>query len=369
MDSAHLQQAIKAAANFSTDSTALDVQEIGSGNINDTFVVTGQNQPPFVLQRLSPQAFNAPELICENLEVLGRHLPAERIAALVPGRRWAIPHLLTSREDKLWWRDDNNDFWRALSYIADTTTLTCLSSVDQALEVGRALATFHSLVRDISPDALHVTIAHFHETPHYFRLYQQALAANPSCLENPLAMECRHFISEHHEGLAVLEEARSRGELTTTTIHGDPKLANILFDNQTSQACAFIDLDTLGPGLLLYDLGDCLRSCCNRGGSTYNVNSSHFDSDFCLAILTGYLEKGRQLLTSGDGKHLLAAIRLIPFELGLRFFTDYLSGCHYFKTAGPEETLQRAAAQFHLVASIDKQADSLTTEITALLAP
>ena len=103
MDCANLQQALAAARNFSPEGADLQVSEIGAGNINDTFLVSAKGQTPFILQRLSSQAFSAPELICENLDLLSRHLPAHRIASLVPARRWAIPHLLASRQDHLWW--------------------------------------------------------------------------------------------------------------------------------------------------------------------------------------------------------------------------------------------------------------------------
>ncbi|MEN8257575.1 MAG: aminoglycoside phosphotransferase family protein [Thermodesulfobacteriota bacterium] len=365
MDSSQLQKAHEAARQFISGENGLQIDEIGAGNINDTFLVSSNDQPAFILQRLSPQAFNAPELICENLATLNNSLPAEHLHRFVPHRRWAIPQLLTTLAGNQWWCD-NHGTWRALSYIGNTTTLSSLTSQHQAREVGRALAIFHNLAREIPAAGLHITIPHFHETPHYFRLYEAALSTNPSCPKNALAAECQNFIEEHRGFVAILEEARLRGELQTTTIHGDPKLANILFDQETSRACALIDLDTVGPGLLLYDIGDCLRSCCNPGGCAYDLDTTCFDRDICLEILHGFLEDGRHLLNASDKKYLLAAIRLIPLELGLRFFTDYLQGCHYFKTASPEETLQRAAAQFRLTASIERQQDLLEEKLQTL---
>ncbi len=366
MKSSSQQKALDAASHFTASRADLNVCEIGSGNINDTFLVSCQDAAPFILQRLSSQAFESPELICENLQVLNNHLSNEHTIRHTAGRRWALPQLVNTQQGKLWW-SDGTDIWRALTYIDHTTTLPCLQSTDQALEVGRALAIFHSLVRPIAPDALQVTIPHFHETPHYFKLYEDALATNHSWPANDLARQCNQFIKEHRDIISILEEARVNGELKTTTTHGDPKLANILFDKQTGQACSLIDLDTVGPGLLLADIGDCLRSCCNPGGATYDLESTRFDVNLCLAIMEGYLDKGRHLLDAGDKKYLLTAIRLIPFELGLRFFTDYLQGCHYFKTTGPEQTLQRAAAQFHLVASIEQQLESLSHRLDQLL--
>jgi hypothetical protein len=62
---------------------------------------------------------------------------------------------------------------------------------------------------------------------------------------------------------------------------------------------------------------------------------------------------GRQFLTEADKDYLYHSIRLITFELGLRFFTDYLEGDRYFKTRYDGHNLQRARVQFKLVESIE----------------
>ena len=367
MESASQPQALEAARQFVSSQADIDVREIGSGNINDTFLVSSSEKSPFILQRLSSEAFASPELICKNLQVLNSSLPSDTIARLVSDGRWEIPLLLKSIQGDTFWTDSSGHIWRALSYIDKSLTLDSVDSQKQALEVGRALAIFHNLVSPITPDSLQVTIPHFHDTPRYFKLYKEALATYPACDGNDLFNHCCAFIDEHEAFITLLEDSLAAGELKVTTTHGDPKLANILFDKDSGKACAFIDLDTVGPGLLLTDIADCLRSCCNPGGGTYDLATTRFDSTICLAIMEGYLEHGRHLLTEGDKKHLLTAIRLIPFELGLRFFTDYLQGCHYFKTSSPQQTLQRAAAQFRLVSSIEAQSQSLESQLAPLL--
>ncbi len=358
--------AVRAAAHFSASAAGLRVAEIGSGNINDTFLVRGPGQAAFILQRISRQAFSRPEQICANLQVISRHLPPHTVAALVPARRWVVPQLLGSREQGLWWCDATGNFWRAQSYVAEAVTLPGLASLAQAQEVGRSLAIFHSLVAAIPPTALQAAIPHFHQTPHYFKLYEQSCQAANQPQASELTNQCHHFIQQRAHQLSTLEDAKQRGELHETVIHGDPKLANILFDSKTHQACALIDLDTVGPGLRLYDLGDCLRSCCNRSDPDQKPEHTRFDLERCRAILSGYLEHGRPLLTAADHSYLYDAIRLIPLELGLRFFSDYLTGCHYFKTSDPLHTLHRALAQFQLVASIEAQHKELVELLEGL---
>ncbi|RPI33795.1 MAG: aminoglycoside phosphotransferase, partial [Nitrospiraceae bacterium] len=138
--------------------------------------------------------------------------------------------------------------------------------------------------------------------------------------------------------------------------HGDPKVNNILMDNATGQAVSIVDLDTVKPGLVHYDIGDCLRSGCNPlGEETEEWEAVQFNPDLCRSILQGYIPMAREFLTENDFAYLFDAIRLIAFELGLRFFTDYLEGDVYFKVNRPDHNLARALVQFRLAESIESQ--------------
>ena len=61
------------------------------------------------------------------------------------------------------------------------------------------------------------------------------------------------------------------------------------------------------------------------------------------------------------------AIRLIAFELGLRFFTDYLAGNVYFKVKYPEHNLARALVQFKLTESIEIQENAIRIIISSFV--
>lgn len=175
------------------------------------------------------------------------------------------------------------------------------------------------------------------------------------------------FVAARRHAAGVLEQARQSGVLTTRTMHGDPKLSNILFDAATGQAVALVDLDTVQPGLVHYDLGDCLRSCCNTAGEQPAAHARvEFDLDICHGILQGYLGEARRFLAAADYAYLQAAIRLIPLELGIRFLTDHLQGDVYFKTDAPEQNLQRAMTQFQLTLSIERRAHRIGRIIAEL---
>jgi Ser/Thr protein kinase RdoA (MazF antagonist) len=225
-----------------------------------------------------------------------------------------------------------------------------------AAQVGFALGHFHCLVSDLNPDYLHDTLPSFHIAPDYLRQYQQVLQQDTVF---PKDAYCAEFIAQHQHFTAELETAKQQGVLKLRVIHGDPKLNNFLFDKHSGKVISLIDLDTVKPALVHYDIGDCLRSCCHNA-------DDEFDLAVCEVLLKNYLHEVRAFFTDADYAYLYSAIRLLPFELGLRFYSDYLQGNRYFKVTDEKQNLQRASAQFHLCASIIKQEADIQQLISRL---
>jgi Ser/Thr protein kinase RdoA (MazF antagonist) len=161
-------------------------------------------------------------------------------------------------------------------------------------------------------------------------------------------------VSTRRDWAHVLENAREQGKLHLRPVHGDPKVDNVMIEKSTGNAISLVDLDTVKPGLIHYDIGDCMRSACNPlGEETEKWEAVRFDPEIGAAILQGYLAQARNFLRPADYEYLFDSIRLLTFELGLRFFTDYLAGNVYFKVKHPKHNLQRALVQFKLTESIE----------------
>jgi Ser/Thr protein kinase RdoA (MazF antagonist) len=267
-----------------------------------------------------------------------------------------MPIIYPTRDGKDYYLDSEGGVWRALSFIEETRCSDVITSLGQAEEVGFALGRFHRLVKDLDPRCLHDILPGFHITPHYLERFTAVAAQTKVTAATPELRFCFAFIEARRQQASVLEEAKYQG-LSLRPIHGDPKLNNILFDEKSDLAISIVDLDTVKPGLVHYDLGDCLRSCCNRTGECPpNIAAVHFDLDLCRAILKGYFAEARDFLDKHDYALVYEAIRLIPFELGLRFLTDHLEGNKYFKVNAAEQNLYRAMTQFRLTASIEQNA-------------
>ncbi len=357
---------IAVAQQFQPASPILDVREHGSGNVNDTYLVTlAKPAAPFILQRINTHVFRCPELVMLNMcaftEHVRKRLEREETSS---ARVWLVPQILRTRQGENHYLASDGTFWRALSFIPGAQTHDRIKNGDHAREVGYALGRFQSLISDLGIDRLHDTLEGFHITPRYLRHYDEVLARNGHVRVSPEASYCAMFVEERRRWASVLEDATARRELDLRPIHGDPKVNNIMIDETTGQAVSMIDLDTVKPGLVHYDIGDCLRSSCNPlGEETDDLNAVRFDTDLCQAILQGYLPLARDFLSDADCAYLLDAIRLIPFELGLRFYTDYLEGNVYFKTRHPDHNLCRAIVQFNLAASVELQ----QTQIRAII--
>lgn len=340
----------------------------GAGNVNDTYLVTVASnddtrpQQRFVLQRINTHVFRQPELILLNMRAFLTHM--ERHAAQAAGQsaaRWEMPRILsavTTGQD--YYVDQEGAFWRAISLIEAAKTHAKIRDAAHAREAGSALGRFHRLLSDLHPAQLHDTLPGFHVTPQYVAHYDQVLQGKTARVrsqgeDTEAVTQGLQFVAERRGWASVLEDALARGELALRAIHGDPKVDNILIDEASGKAVSIIDLDTVKPGLVHYDIGDCLRSCCNLAGEeTTDLSSVTFDTDLCRIILEGYLEEAARFFTPADYHYLYDSIRLITFELGLRFFTDYLAGDVYFKVKHSSHNLQRARVQFRLTECIEQ---------------
>ena len=353
------QQFINPIINQSDSAQISDIQAFGSGNINDTFLVSLKKNktevfPSFILQRINTHVFRSPKLVIQNMRIYSDHL-RDRLQKSPLDRAWEVPQILPTQQGQDYWQTEDGEFWRSLSFIANSQSFDAIASIAQAEEVGYALGTFHHLTSDLDPAKLADTLVGFHITPRYLQQYQEVIATS-KVKRSPEVDYCYKFISTHEGLAAILEDAKALGKLPLRTMHGDPKVNNILFDRHTQLAVSVIDLDTVKSGLVHYDIGDCLRSGCNpMGEEVADWQSVKFETELCQGILQGYLAIAKSFLTEYDYAYIYDAVRVITFELGLRFFTDYLAGNPYFNVQYPEQNLWRSLVQFRLVESIESQ--------------
>jgi len=347
---------------FNVSGRLVTINPTGNGNVNDTFLAIFRNtfaEEQVILQRVNHLVFPKPEAIMHNLRCLTAHVhPKLESEADTADRVWQMPRIVKTRDGMDFFLDEAGEVWRVITKIASATAFDEAQNAEHAAECGAVLGHFHWLVSDLDTQTMIDPLPGFHITPGYLAKYDATLADMPQAQERLTAsMEARRmamFIEERRGFASTLQQALGSGELTRRMMHGDPKVNNIMIDDFTGKGTAMIDLDTVSPGLIHYDFGDALRSICNHAGEDeQNLSKVVFDLDLCSAFCKGYMAHARSFLTDADRKYLYDAIRLITFELGLRFFQDYIAGSVYFKIRHPEQNLNRARVQFRLCESIE----------------
>ena len=343
----------RAAAAFCRDGATCPLSLLGRGNINDTFLVASAASS-FVLQRINRQVFPQALSVINNFAKVTRHLSGRRMQTGKPFRT-ALP--VPTLAGELFFRDAQGEYWRGQTYLPHTSCST-LTSIDQAFQIGRILARFHNLVADLDVQCLADPLPGFHNLAQYLQEFDR-LPTKGQTATNAASRYCFQAIRQGRQRAASLEEAKNSGLLPVQAIHGDPKIDNFLFDDQ-GLADGMLDLDTVGVGIVHYDLGDCMRSCCNRGGeSGADGLAVFFDMAICRAILSGYFSLPQQLLSVGQRAYIFDAVLAISFELGVRFLTDHLRGNIYFKVRQDGENLVRAERQFRLVEDIVRREEEI----------
>jgi Ser/Thr protein kinase RdoA (MazF antagonist) len=303
-----------------------------------------------------------------NMRLVTEHVSSILARGLFdPERRWKVVRVLPAGNGGDYWVDPAGSFWRAISFIGSSRSFETIQNEHHAREVGYAMGVFQRLINDLPIATLADTLEGFHVTPLYLNHFDEVLGNYRTAISKEIDY-CIRFINARREWAHVLENAKAGGRLHLKPIHGDPKVNNVLMDSETGLALSMVDLDTVKPGLVHYDIGDCIRSGCNpMGEAADRWEEIRFEVDLCKAVLQGYFSIARDLLTQSDINYLFDAIRLIPFELGLRFLTDHLEGNVYFKTSRPEHNLYRALVQFQLTWSIESQEDAIRAIIRDLI--
>ena len=335
------------AARFDCIGQILSIDPHGKGLINDTFLVT-TTDARYILQRINRHVFPHPRRIMANLERIAAHIAAR------PGADVRLPELIAPVDPTRGYVEQDGHIWRMTEFVAGARVIEKIENASQGRRLGQALGAFHFALHDLAPDEIAISLPGFHLTPDYLERFDQILRDNDGVDQGETMRRCIGAVDSRRTLAAALEEPRQNARLPERVVHGDPKIDNVLFDATGEQVLSIIDLDTVQPGLIHHDIGDCLRSCCNRRGEgATDPAEIRFDLDICYAILEGYARQMREVLTPTEIDLLFDGIRLMPYELGIRFLTDHLNGNRWFRVDYPKQNLDKALVQFALLAAIE----------------
>lgn len=353
--------------NLITDSFSIGGNYVGSerkndGNINSTFVlsfVDGGKTHKYTLQKINTYVFKKPDELMSNIAGVTAHIRKS-------GRMQTLD-FLKSRDGKYYCVDGDGNYWRCYRYVDGVHTFNTIDSAEVFRGAGEAFGRFQSILADYPIDRLYDTIPNFHNTASRLEDFKKSVAADKAGRADGVREEI-NFILGRENDAHVLTDMIKSGKLPLRVTHNDTKLNNILFDNETGEGVCIIDLDTVMPGLSLYDFGDSIRFGANTAAEDEpDTDKISLDLGLYRAYTEGYLSSAGESLTETEIGLLPFSAKLMTLELCMRFLGDYLDGDRYFKINYPEHNLVRTRAQIKLVSDIESKLGEME-KITAAAA-
>ncbi|MEG0722540.1 MAG: aminoglycoside phosphotransferase family protein [Lachnospiraceae bacterium] len=356
----------EAIGQFQFEGILVDDKPYGSGHINDTFLlqfkIAEMGTIRVILQRMNKSIFTKPVELMENILGVTSYLREQIIKRGGDPERETL-NVIRTVDEKPYYLDSEGDYWRSYKFIEGATCYDQVENPDDFYQSAVAFGNFQCLLADYPAHTLHETIKGFHDTKARFKVFQAAVAKDEFHRAASVKKEIA-FVLAHEEVANIFSDLQAAGEIPLRVTHNDTKLNNIMIDDKTGKGICAIDLDTVMPGLAMNDFGDSIRF----GASTATEDERDLDKVSCDMELfelytKGYIEGCAGRLTNKEIELMPMGAKVMTFECGMRFLTDYLEGDHYFKIHRENQNLDRCRTQFTLVADMEKKWDTMQTVI------
>ena len=337
-----------AAYAFQINGQPVACKEFGSGHINQTLKLQTDTGDCYILQKINQYVFRQPVQLMENACAVTEFLRAKD-----PDPRHTL-RFIDAQDGKCYHIDENGDFWRMYEFM-EGISLDIPETEEDFYQSALAFGNFQMLLADFPAATLHETIPEFHNTVDRYRLLRQSIEADPCDRLKDVAPEV-DFLMQHEQMACTLQHMRQEGKLPLRVTHNDTKMNNVLLDRQTRKHLCVLDLDTVMPGLSLYDFGDSIRF----GAATAAEDDPSITMDLHLfeVYTRGFLTAATNL-TEAEVQMLPLSAVVLTIETAVRFLKDYLDGDLYFKIHYPNQNLVRARAQIRLAADMIRQLEDM----------
>jgi hypothetical protein len=323
------------------------------------------DKPDYILQRINHHIFKNVPKLQDNILRVTSHIrkKLEQTPGANPDRETLT--LIPALDGKPYFKDEEGNFWRIYIFIDKNRSYDRVESPAQAYEGGKAFGRFQYLISDLEGDPLHETIPNFHNMDMRLKTFFETVKNDPANRVSKAGPEIK-FVEERAEVMTRILRLGEEKKIPERITHNDTKFNNVLLDENDKRLCV-IDLDTVMPGYIHYDFGDSIRTTTNTGNEDEkDLSKVEMDIRLFEAYSKGFLEETKSFLTPVEIDNLAFSGKMMTFIIGLRFITDYLDGDHYFKIHHEHHNLQRAKAQFKLVASMERQFEDMQKIIEEL---
>lgn len=350
----------EAIGNFRYEGVLVDECPYGSGHINDTYLLTFEiaemGKIKVILQRMNKSIFTKPVELMENIMNVTTYLRKKIIENGGDPERETLNVIRTVKGEP-YFVDSTGEYWRSYKFITDATSFDQVESPDDFYQSAVAFGNFQRLLADYPAETLHETIEGFHDTRARFQVFKKAVEADVCGRAASVQKEIQ-FVLDHEDVANVFGELLDKKEIPIRVTHNDTKLNNIMIDNKTRKGICVIDLDTVMPGLAMNDFGDSIRfGASTAAEDETDLSKVSCDMELFEIYTKGFIEGCGGKLTEKEIDLMPMGAKVMTFECGMRFLTDYLQGDTYFKIHRENQNLDRCRTQFKLVEDMEAKWD------------
>lgn len=352
----------EAIANFRYEGILVDERPYGSGHINDTFLLTfdisGMGRLRVILQRMNTEIFKEPEQLMENIIGVTSYLRNIITENGGDPERETL-NVIRTVANRSFFVDSEGGYWRSYKFIEGATSYDQVETPEDFYQSAVSFGNFQKLLADYPAETLHETIKGFHDTKARFATFKKAVEEDVCGRAASVQKEIQ-FVLDHEDVANVFGDMLEKGELPLRVTHNDTKLNNIMIDDRTRKGICVIDLDTVMPGLAMNDFGDSIRfGASTAAEDEQDLSKVSCDMDLFDIYAKGFIEGCAGKLTDKEIELLPMGAKVMTFECGMRFLTDYLEGDHYFKIHREGHNLDRCRTQFKLVEDMEAKWDTM----------
>ncbi|MEI6674059.1 MAG: aminoglycoside phosphotransferase family protein [Verrucomicrobiota bacterium] len=337
-------------------------EEIDSGHINATYSGTFRQADGslrrYIFQSINRKVFKDPYAVMHNVECVTRHIN-DKVLRVKKDLGGQTLNLFPARSGGAWVEDPAGGVWRCYNFIEGCVTYDVVENTRQAYQAARAFGSFQDLVSDLDATSIRETIPDFHHTRKRFQRLLEVAAADP-CGRLAAVRPEFDFVCQRESLTGMLLAGIAAGAIPLRVTHNDTKINNVMIDAETDEAVCVIDLDTVMPGLALYDFGDLVRSATSPAAEDEtDLSKVQMQMPMFEALVEGYLDSASAFINDTEIEHLAFAGKLMTLEVGIRFLTDHIEGDVYFKTHRPNHNLDRCRTQLKLVERIEDRENEM----------
>ena len=331
-----------------------EAKAYGNGHINETFIV----EPKYIVQKINTNVFKNADDLMNNILNVTTFLKEKIVADGGDPMRETLT-VIPTNEGHSYYRHSDGSWYRCYEFIRDSLAIETVEDPADLYEAAKSFALFQKRLADFPADTLAETIVDFHHTPKRFQALEEAIKNDIKGRAAGVKEEIEFALAQK-EWISTVIDGLDDGSIPLRVTHNDTKINNVLFDKDTRKGLCVIDLDTVMPGSMLYDFGDALRIGAASGAEDEtDLDKIWFKLDNFEAFTKGFAEEIGNTLTKKEIDLLPLSAKLLTYECGIRFLTDYLNGDTYFRIHRENHNLDRCRTQFKLVKDIDSKFDEM----------